>query len=225
MEVASGFSTTLVASSLPPRPVSSSSKSAGDSAKARKAAAVVISNSVISSPALAASARARQSTSLSSVIGAPPSGPASTNALVEVDEVRRGVDVHALAQASAMARTKAISEPLPLVPATWTTGGRRRSGWSRAASSRSMRPSDRSIDCGCSALRRSSSVTLPETEGSGMRPSSLWGKLVKEIGLRRFAADGIRQRCRRARSHDRRRRPPRPRYRRSRRCRRASPWS
>src|SRR6187401_2133108 len=78
-----------------------------------------------------------------------------------------------------MARMKAISEPLPLVPATWTTGGRRRSGWPRAASSRSMRPSDRSMDCGCSALRRSSSVTLAETEGSGMRPSSLWGRVVK----------------------------------------------
>ena len=50
----------------------------GVSAKARKAAAVVISNSVISSPPLAASARARQSTSTSSAIGAEPCGPAST---------------------------------------------------------------------------------------------------------------------------------------------------
>jgi hypothetical protein len=40
MEVARGFSTTLVASSLPPNPVSRSNRSAGVSEKARKAAAV-----------------------------------------------------------------------------------------------------------------------------------------------------------------------------------------
>ncbi len=76
--VTSGLSTTLVASRRPPRPVSSNSRSAGVSAKAMNAAAVVISNSVISSPPFAASARARQSINLSSEIGASPSGPART---------------------------------------------------------------------------------------------------------------------------------------------------
>jgi hypothetical protein len=37
--------------------------------------------------------------------------------------------VHALAGASSIARMKAVVEPLPLVPATWITGGSRRSGW------------------------------------------------------------------------------------------------
>jgi hypothetical protein len=37
------------------------------------------------------------------------------------------------------------------------------------------------MDCGCSALRRSSRVMLPATEGSGERPSSLWGKVVKAV--------------------------------------------
>ena len=43
------------------------------------------------------------------------------------------------------ARSNASVEPLPLVPATWTTGGSARSGWPSAASSRSIRPSDRSM--------------------------------------------------------------------------------
>ena len=96
--VASGFSTTLVASSLPPRPVSSSSKSAGVSAKARKAAAVVISNSVMSSPPFAASARARQSTrSIFADRRAMAAGVREHDALMKIDEMRRGIDVDAIA--------------------------------------------------------------------------------------------------------------------------------
>ena len=49
---------------------------------------------------------------------------------------------------------KAMVEPLPLVPATWITGGSRRSGSPSAASSRWMRPSERSIILGCSARKR-----------------------------------------------------------------------
>ena len=96
--VRTGLATTLVASSLPPSPVSSNSRSAGVSAKARKAAAVVISNRVISSPSLAASARARQSTSSPSAIGAEPCGPGQHDALMEMDEMGRGIDMHAFAE-------------------------------------------------------------------------------------------------------------------------------
>ena len=48
----------------------------------------------------------------------------------------------------------AMVEPLPLVPATWMTGGSLRSGWPSAASSRHMRSSERSISLGCSASSR-----------------------------------------------------------------------
>src|ERR671932_1628253 len=72
-----------------------------------------------------------------------------------------------------MARMKATVEPLPWVPATWITGGSRRSGWPRAASSRSMRPSDRSIALGCSPIRRSRMG---------------WTRFMRSIGHRRVRA-------------------------------------
>ncbi len=54
---------------------------------------------------------------------------AEPEALVEAHEMRRGVDVHAQSPAaSRIARMKAMVEPLPLVPATWMTGGSSRSG-------------------------------------------------------------------------------------------------
>ncbi len=56
--------------------------------------------------------------------------------------------------ASRIARMNAMVEPLPLVPATWITGGRRRSGWFSRDSSRSIRPSDRSMVRGWSARNR-----------------------------------------------------------------------
>ena len=49
---------------------------------------------------------------------------------------------------SRMARRKAISEPLPLVPATCTTGASPACGLPRRASSPTMRPSERSMTLG-----------------------------------------------------------------------------
>src|SRR4051794_7484431 len=46
-----------------------------------------------------------------------------------------------------------------------------------------MRPSDRSIDWGCSAFRRSSKRPLEETEGSAAQPGSNWDRLVKVKAL------------------------------------------
>ena len=90
--------TTLVVSSRPPSPTSSSSTSAGVSAKARNAAAVVISKWVMSSPSLIACVRVSTSTSASSPIGARLAvGAGERDALVEAHEMRRGVDVDALA--------------------------------------------------------------------------------------------------------------------------------
>src|SRR3979409_810917 len=59
-----------------------------------------------------------------------------------------------------MARAKAQTEPLPLVPATWITGGSLSCGLPRADSSRRMRSSARSIFLGCSDRRRLSTVSL-----------------------------------------------------------------
>src|ERR1700722_13880107 len=55
---------------------------------------------------------------------------------------------------------KATVEPLPLVPATWTTGGRRSCGAPRSASRRWMRPSDRSMTRGCSGAKRAVMVSV-----------------------------------------------------------------
>src|SRR5215471_1576159 len=56
-----------------------------------------------------------------------------------------------------MARKPATRAPLPLVPATCTTGGSRRSGDPKAFNSRSMRSSPRSITRGWRRMTRSSS--------------------------------------------------------------------
>src|SRR5262249_3325735 len=82
-----------------------------------------------------------------------------------------------------MARVKARYEPLPLVPATCTTGGRYRSGCPSAASKRSMRPSDRSIDCGCSIFNRSSSVSLEAGRRRASPRPKLCGNVVKSPAL------------------------------------------
>src|ERR1700739_159162 len=50
-------------------------------------------------------------------------------------------------------------EPLPLVPATWKTGGRGRSGLPGALSRASIRPSDRSMLLGCSRPRPASAAS------------------------------------------------------------------
>ena len=66
-------------------------------------------------------------------------------------------------------------DPLPLVPATWITGGRRRSGWPSRSSSRHMRSSDRSMRLGCSAVSRATMASMgvmesgrPLTRGAGI---------------------------------------------------------
>src|SRR6516225_644961 len=82
-----------------------------------------------------------------------------------------------------MARVKARYEPLPLVPATCTTGGSLRSGCPSVASKRSMRPSDRSIDCGCSFFNRSSSVSLDGGRWRASARPKLCGNVVKSPAL------------------------------------------
>ena len=64
------------------------------------------------------------------------------------------------AAAFAIAARKATVEPLPLVPATCTTGDSFSFGWPSAARSRSTRPSERSMIFGCSRLSRSRTASL-----------------------------------------------------------------
>src|SRR5215831_17830142 len=67
---------------------------------------------------------------------------------------------------------KATVEPLPLVPATWITGGSCRSGWPSAPRMRHMRSSDRSMRLGCRASSRariaSTWVMLARTGFTGL---------------------------------------------------------
>src|SRR6187200_2576032 len=78
--------------------------------------------------------------------------------------------------------------PLPFVPAMWTTGGRWRSGLSRAARRRSMRPSERSMLFGCSAFSRSRIRSLPLLvmgqlgHGLGKGERQLGMRLVDRLG-------------------------------------------
>src|ERR1700685_1693195 len=77
--------------------------------------------------------------------------------------------------ASSMAREKAQAEPLPLVPATWITGGNFKCGFPSSDNSRRIRSSARSIFLGCSAKSRSrmaelrgySTIGLKELGNSG----------------------------------------------------------
>ena len=92
--VTAGRRTTLVASSRPPSPTSSSTMSAGVRAKARKAAAVVISKKVIGASRLARSHSSRSAISALLV----DQLPGEADALVETHEMRRDVGMHAVAR-------------------------------------------------------------------------------------------------------------------------------
>src|SRR5438552_17653639 len=54
----------------------------------------------------------------------------------------------------------AMVEPLPLVPATWITGGSRRCGSLSAARMRHIRSSDRSMRLGCSCVSRATMESI-----------------------------------------------------------------
>src|ERR1700694_2032406 len=82
---------------------------------------------------------------------------------------------------------KAMVEPLPLVPAIWITGGRRRSGWPSASRMRHIRSSERSISLGCSVVSRASVESIgviPNAEGSRLRQyrQILGGRLRLHLG-------------------------------------------
>ena len=120
MPQTSGRSMTLVASSRPPRPTSRMQASAGVRAKARKATAVVdLEEARLDAVAgVEHFARARRRARSSSI-----SLPAIR--MRSLKRTRCGlVNMWTVwPAASSAARRKAQVEPLPLVPATWKTGG------------------------------------------------------------------------------------------------------
>ena len=95
--LAIGLSTTLVASSRPPRPTSSRRASAGCRAKRRNAAAVSISNTVIGSLAVVGLALRQRVGKLIVLDELAAAGTGNAEALIEPDQIGRRVDVHALA--------------------------------------------------------------------------------------------------------------------------------
>src|SRR5262249_10673565 len=84
-----------------------------------------------------------------------------------------------------------MTEPLPLVPATWITGGRRRSGWPRRSSKRQVRSSERSMILGCSLVSRSRTRSLPCVV-SADAGSANWDSVDTGWGMR-VAAGGDRE--------------------------------
>ena len=96
--LASGVSITLVASSRPPRPTSSSSTSAGWRENSRNAAAVSISNTVIGCAAVGALAFLQRGGQRLVGDQPPAARRAEPEALVEAHQMRRGVDMDALAR-------------------------------------------------------------------------------------------------------------------------------
>ena len=95
-------------------------RSAGTRAKSRKAAAVIASNTVIWLLAFTASISSSAWARSSSETSAPARRIRSLKR-TRCGEVKTWTRKPA---ASAMARRKAQVLPLPLVPATWITGGR-----------------------------------------------------------------------------------------------------
>ena len=171
MMLSSGRSTTLVASSRPPSPTSSKSASAGCSAKAMNAAAVVISKKVMCSPALirCASRKRRDEFVLADRTRlAVRTG--ELDALVKAHEVRRGVDVHALA--GGLQHRLQEGDRRALAVGARDMDDRRQALLADVpslASSPSMRPSDRSIRRGCSVFISASTWSLV-----GMELRSRW---------------------------------------------------
>ena len=77
------------------------------------------------------------------------------NALVEAHQMRRDIALHALAVGTrSMASSMASVEPLPLVPATCTTGGQSAFGMiERLEQPHHSGPSDRSIALGVQRMQ------------------------------------------------------------------------
>ena len=108
----------LVASSLPPRPVSQATTSTGASAKQEAARAVVSSKKVGagSQPAVTFRSRVNPSATAWRDTGSPSTRMRSRK-LTRCGEVNKPLRLPA---ARLTASTIAHTEPLPLVPATWT---------------------------------------------------------------------------------------------------------
>ena len=124
--------------------------SAGVRAKARNAAAVVISKNVIGSPPIGALAfvqHREQRVLVDQLAG-------EADALVEAHEVRRGIDVDAIAGRFEAGAHRRDRRALAVGAGDMDDRRQLSCGLPSAASSRSTRPSVRSIFFGCSRISR-----------------------------------------------------------------------
>ena len=177
----SGRSITLVASSRPPSPTSITQASAGARAKARKATAVVVSKKL---------ARCRRLRPGPPTAGRQARRPRSAVPAMRMRSLKRTrcglVNKCTLRPlASSAARRKAQVEPLPLVPATWNTGG-----------SRSCGRSSRSSNCGdaveaepVEARRKQRKPVELSLDGRIVRPREVRSSGRLLLPLRRQVAD------------------------------------
>ena len=132
MPQTSGRSTTLVASSRPPSPTSRMQASAGVSREGEEGDGGVDLEQAGADLVIGIEHPAHQ-------LGEPcvlDQLAGDADALVVADQVRAGEGVDPVPAASSAARRKAQVEPLPLVPATWKTGGKRSCGRPRLVEQR-----------------------------------------------------------------------------------------
>ena len=174
---------TLVASSRPPRPTSSSTKSAGFSEKASSAAAVVISNWVMSSPSLTACVRISISTSVVLADGRRLAVRAGDlDALVEAHEMRGRIDVHALARRFQHRLEIGRHRALAVGAGDVDDGRQLQVRVAELAERRSTRPSERSMSFGCSSFISARSWSLV---GIGVASHSTPGQQRERVMSRR----------------------------------------
>ena len=140
-----GFLITLVASNLPPRPVSIINMSDFSLLKAKKAAAVVISKKVIDSPLL----------TISHSCNSSPSNLFEINfdliLILSLNFIKCG-DVYTFTlypELSKIDLRNDVTEPFPLVPAIWITGDKSKCGLPNLKSNFLSLDRDKSIFFGC----------------------------------------------------------------------------
>ncbi len=115
--------------------------------------------------------------------------PREHDALMEIDEMRRGIDMHALAERLGDGAGEGEEGALAVGAGDMHHRRQLLLGMPSAASRRSMRPSDKSIDCGCSFFSRSSSVSLDADRGRGAARARRCGVMWSiPRAFRRFAA-------------------------------------
>ena len=191
MTLASGAGTTLVASSRPPSPTSSSSASAGWSANSRKAAAVSISNTVIGRIAVGALAGLQRRDEFGVRHQHAAARSPEPETLVHAHQVGRGIHMDARAGRFEHGAHERDGRSLAVGAGDVDDRRQRSSPGGRARSSTChMRSSERSMRLGWSVSRRAriSSMGAP-ARGSGIKQTCrvfcFWSTYERSTALMR----------------------------------------